>query len=68
MPKINPWKQTLPKPQAIVSRVEAEVKAQAIQSLEKLSTDWIAENKLIHAGAAQRLARKLKATLDGDSQ
>ena len=61
---LNSWKQTFPKAQVIAKQAEQEVKAEAIKTLESLAQTWISEDKLIHAGAAQRLAKKLKAKPD----
>lgn len=61
---INLWRQSLPKAEAIIKQAEKEVKTETIKVLENLSQTWLSENKLIHAGAAQRLAKKLKGNLN----
>jgi hypothetical protein len=58
--KLQFWRQSLPKAEQIARAVEQEVSKQAVGMLSEMADKWISENKLIHAGAAKRLADKLK--------
>jgi hypothetical protein len=57
------WRQSLPKAEQIARSVEHEVNKQAVDMLKQLADQWVGENKLIHAGAAKRLADKLNKQL-----
>lgn len=64
--KISFWKQSLPKAEQIAQNVEKEVGKQVEDTLVKLAEQWKIEDKLIHAGAALRLAKRLKQELIKD--
>jgi hypothetical protein len=44
----------------IARKVEQEVQKQVGEAVIQMADKWISENKLIHAGAAQKLADMLK--------
>lgn len=50
----------------IAEKIIADLRLQTIDLLEKRAEAWIGENKLIHAGAAQRLAAELRQKLSND--
>lgn len=56
---VSVWKQELPKECA--SKVFEELKEQTAVLLDKRAEAWFSENKLIHAGAAQKLADQLRS-------
>ena len=56
---VGVWKQELPKECA--SKVFEELKEQTAVLLDKRAEAWLSENKLIHAGAAQKLADQLRS-------
>jgi hypothetical protein len=56
---VSAWKQELPKESA--SKVFEELKEQTAVLLDKRAEAWLSENKLIHAGAAQKLADQLRS-------
>jgi len=58
--KLQQWRQALPKGQEIARKVEQEVQKQVGDALIQMADQWTSENKLIHAGAARRLAEKLR--------
>jgi hypothetical protein len=58
--KLHQWRQALPKAEQIARKVEQEVQKQIGDMLIQMADQWTSENKLIHAGAARRLAEKLK--------
>lgn len=58
--KLHQWRQALPKAEQIAHKVEQEVQKQMGEALIKMADQWTSENKLIHAGAARRLAEKLR--------
>lgn len=58
--KLNQWRKALPKAEQIAHKVEQEVQKQMGEALIQMADQWISENKLIHAGAARRLADKLR--------
>lgn len=53
------WKQGLPKETA--AKILDDLREQTAQYLDKRAEAWTSENKLIHAGAAQKLANELRA-------
>lgn len=57
---IQLWRQSLPKAEQIAHKVEQEVQKQVGDALIQMADQWASENKLIHAGAARRLADKLR--------
>jgi len=57
--KLHQWRQALPKAEQIAHKVEQEVQKQVGDALIQMADQWVSENKLIHAGAARRLADKL---------
>lgn len=56
---VSVWKEELPKECA--SKVFEELKEQTAVLLDKRAEAWLSENKLIHAGAAQKLADQLRS-------
>lgn len=56
---VSVWKQELPKECA--SKVYEELKEQTAVLLDKRAEAWLSENKLVHAGAAQKLADQLRS-------
>jgi hypothetical protein len=48
----------------VAVKIIEELREQTINLLEKRAEAWIGENKLIHAGAARRLAAELRQKLD----
>lgn len=61
--KLHQWRQALPKAEQIAHKVEQEVQKQVGDALIQMADQWTSENKLIHAGAARKLAKKLKQQL-----
>lgn len=54
------WKESLPKETA--GKILDDLREQTAQYLDKRAEAWTSENKLIHAGAAQKLADELRAS------
>lgn len=54
------WRDQLPKAQQTTKDVMQELREQTALLLDKRAEAWISENKLIHAGAAQKLAAELR--------
>ena len=52
----------------IAEKIINDLRLQTVDLLEKRAEAWIGENKLIHAGAAQRLAAELRQKLSNDSK
>lgn len=48
----------------IARKVKQEVQKQIGDTIMQMADQWISENKLIHAGAALRLAKKLKESFE----
>jgi hypothetical protein len=57
---LSPVQRVAPIATEIARKVEKEVQKQAIDTIMQIADQWVSENKLMHAGAAQRLAEKLK--------
>jgi len=66
--KLQQWRQALPKGQEIARKVEQEVQKQVGEAVIQMADKWISENKLIHAGAAQKLADMLKKLSKNDAE
>lgn len=58
------WKQALPAADQIAKKIEREVQKQIGDAIIQMADQWKGENKLIHAGAALRLAKKLKESFE----
>lgn len=56
---VKVWKEELPKECA--KKVFEELKEQTAVLLDKRAEAWLSENKLVHAGAAQKLADQLRS-------
>ena len=54
------WKEGLTPAETLAIKATNEVRQQAVESLERQADRWLSENKLIHAGAARKLAEELK--------
>lgn len=52
----------------IAEKIINDLRLQTVDLLEKRAEAWIGENKLIHAGAAQRLAAELRQKISNDSK
>lgn len=52
----------------IAEKIINDLRLQTVDLLEKRAEAWIGENKLIHAGAAQRLAAELRKKISNDSK
>ena len=49
-------------------KIFSDLRLQTVDLLEKRADAWIGENKLIHAGAARKLAAELRQKLSNDSK
>lgn len=58
------WRQSLPKAERVAQQVGVEVTKELSKVIEEKAQQWISENKLIHAGAAMKLAKELKDRLE----
>lgn len=58
--KLSQLQGSIPVASEIARKVEKEVQKQMIDTIMQIADQWVSENKLIHAGAAARLAKKLK--------
>lgn len=58
------WRQSLPKAEQVAQQVGVEVTKELSKVIEEKAQQWISENKLIHAGAAMKLAKELKDRLE----
>lgn len=54
------WKQELPDARVTTVEVLNDLRAQTADLLDKRAEAWIGENKLVHAGAARKLAEELR--------
>ncbi len=61
------WRQAIPAADQVARKVEQEVQKQVGDLVIQMADKWMGENKLIHAGAAQRLADRLKESFKRDS-
>jgi hypothetical protein len=52
----------------IAEKIISDLRLQTVDLLEKRADAWIGENKLIHAGAARKLAAELRQKLSNDSK
>lgn len=52
----------------IAEKIINDLRLQTVDLLEKRAEAWIGENKLIHAGAAQKLAAELRQKISNDSK
>ena len=68
--KINnmAWRAALPKAENIAGNVQREVTKAVVAALEHKAQEWASENKLLHVGAAQKLANELKQKLNERTQ
>jgi hypothetical protein len=57
------WKTELPASDNIALSALNKIRQDTADDLMKKSEQWITENKLIHAGAAQKLAKELREKL-----
>lgn len=56
--KVSFWREELPKQCA--DKIIDELREQTADLLDKRAEAWLSENKLIHAGAAQKLAKEIR--------
>lgn len=52
----------------IAEKIIFDLRLQTVDLLEKRADAWIGENKLIHAGAARKLAAELRQKISNDSK
>lgn len=57
---VDAWRKELPKPHLTTVNVLDDLREQTATLLDKRAEAWISENKLIHAGAARKLADELR--------
>ena len=57
-----------PAAEQVARKVEREVQKQVGEVAMQMADQWISENKLIHAGAAQKLADMLKKLSKNDAE
>lgn len=62
------WRASLPKAEEIAQKVKQEVGQAVIDALASQSEKWMSENKLLHVGAAQKLANELREKLNEGSK
>lgn len=55
---VRMWREELPKECA--NKVIDELREQTAVLLDKRAEAWLLENKLVHAGAAQKLAKEIR--------
>lgn len=59
------WKDQILSKQPKTDEILSELREQTATLLDKRAEAWIGENKLIHAGAARKLANELRGKLNG---
>lgn len=57
---VRVWRDALPVAKETTETVLQELRESTAQLLDKRAEAWMSENKLIHAGAAQKLAKELR--------
>ncbi len=57
---VEVWKNSLNNKKEASDAITAELRNQMSQLLEQKADAWISENKLIHAGAARKLAEEIR--------
>lgn len=50
----------IPQSEQAAKQIAQKVNQEVVAAVEKMAHEWIGESKLIHAGAALRLAKTLK--------
>lgn len=51
---------SIPQAERAAKQIAKKVNQEVVATVEKMAHEWIGESKLIHAGAALRLAKTLK--------
>jgi hypothetical protein len=62
------WHDELPPAERLAIKALNEVRQQAAENLERQADRWTTENKLVHAGAARKLAFELKQNLSKEKE
>lgn len=57
---VEVWKNGLNNKKEASAAITLELRNQMVQLLEQKADAWISENKLIHAGAARKLAEEMR--------
>lgn len=60
---VEQWRKELPTANDAVIQATNEVRQAVADGLDKKAAEWVSDNKLIHAGYAQKLADELRKQL-----
>lgn len=57
------WRNELPAAERVAITALNETRLQAAENLERQADRWVTENRLVHAGAARKLAEELRNSI-----